>query len=121
MRILSRDEENCVSGGADIMTIYNAVKYGAWTPAEIAQDLYTAPGAYMTMADATAAAGAITYGAAALAAGAGYEIGTVAYDHMDVQTQDAIGGTIDMAIHNIETAYAGFMGWVNFELGTGQN
>ncbi|QVX40727.1 hypothetical protein J4H89_23345 (plasmid) [Ralstonia solanacearum] len=139
MRVLNEVETGCVAGGlaqartaaaisrslaspaaapgfgggyqanGTMMDIYNAVKYARWTPSEIQMDLYTSPGATITYTEAGVAAGDIVWAAGALSATIGYEIGTVAYDHMDVQTQDAIGGTIDAALYNMTEAWDLFL------------
>ena len=67
------------------------------------------PGATITYTEAGVAAGDIVWASGALSAPIGYEIGTVAYDHMDVQTQDAIGGTIDAALYNMTEAWDLFL------------
>jgi tripartite-type tricarboxylate transporter receptor subunit TctC len=108
MRSLSTSEIAKVAGGGTISDVYNAIKYSNWTQAEVAQDLYTAPGATISMTEATVAAADIFWAAGTLSAGVGYEIGTVAYNHMSTDTQDAIGGTIDAAINNMVDAWQQF-------------
>lgn len=97
-----------VTGGI-FTTIYNAIKYANWTPTEIAQDLFTAPGSTMTMTECAAVAGDLVVGVAALDAYASSQLGTYVYDNMSPSLQDAIGGTVDAAIDRINAAWRFFV------------